>query len=51
MEQLLKNCAIFAHVDVNNSSARVSIQVGTRHRGEQTDFYPSENLENSKMPR
>lgn len=47
MEQLLKKCAIFANVDVSNPSALLPALSGGRHRGEQTGFYPSENLENS----
>lgn len=50
MKQLSKTFAIFVTVDVSNPSAVLPALSGGRHRGEQTGFYPSENLENSKKP-
>ena len=47
MKQLSKTFAIFVTVDVSNPSALLPALSGGRHRGEQTGFYPSENLENS----
>ncbi|MBO4851204.1 MAG: hypothetical protein J5529_09940 [Prevotella sp.] len=47
MKQLSKTFAIFANAEVRNPSLRPSAYAGGRHRGEQTGFYPSENLENS----
>ena len=40
-------CMIFANTEGNNPSQWSSVYAGGRHRGEQTGFYPSENLENS----
>ena len=47
MKQLSKSFAIFANTDASNPSAVPPALSGDRHRGEQTGFYPSENLENS----
>ncbi len=40
-------CMVFAAVDESNPSVGLPVWNGGGHRGEQTDFYPSENLENS----
>ena len=40
-------CMVLAVVDAINPSAVLPVWTGGRHRGEQTGFYPSENLENS----
>lgn len=50
MRQLLKTFAIFALADAKKLSAVLPEMSGSGHRGEQTDFYPSENLENSFEP-
>lgn len=46
MRQLSKTFAIFALAGLRILPA-LSSALGDRHRGKQTDFYPSENLENS----